>query len=276
MGNNLITNNGQSANGGQFLGTSGFVLRVGSSDASNSFTDAGGFASSYTSAGLTDATVMSTGFMTRGGVAANIFGNTFGGNFASDVTFQAYRSTTAPPTTTGTWTDQNENPRNNGNDVFTVGSYTSDPLSRLDLRFTVTNTGDGIVATRGDTFGGTNPAFYNNDEPVFKSRTQGQDNGTDPPNGAGDDGGPFNSGTRRRIVTRQASNDPPFSRPNAVGSVVDTSFNGFLYPGVSINSTFRISGDTSDAGFAAGTGFGAIVPSGAGVGEEDFQWDALP
>ena len=298
MHDNLITSNGQVSNGTVFNAT-GLVIRIGSSDASNSYTDDGGFASSYTSAGaggtMTNATVVSTAFMTRGGVVANIFANQFGGDYNSDVTFQAFRSTNDPPTTNGTWTDNNDGnsaavppvPRNPANDIFQVNSYTSDPLSRFDLRFTNTNTGDGMLATRTDFFSSTNPGFYNNAEDVFKSRTKAQD-GNDPPVGGanqsgvgvGDDGGPFNSGTRDRNLTRQASNASPFDNPQGVGSVVDVATNGFLYPGVSNSSTFRRSADTSSAGFTLvppGTGFGSTVldPQNQ-VGALSFKWDVLP
>ena len=307
MHDNLITSNGQVADNTLYNAT-GLVLRVGSSDghtfanngAAGSYQNNGGFASSYTSAGLggtmTNATVVSTAFMTRGGVAANIFNNRFGGDFNSDVTFQAYKSTNNPPTTAGAWTDQDEGNaaaippvlRNPGNDVFRVDSYTQDPLSRLDLRFTATNTGDGIIATRTTYFSDLNPGFYNNDEPVFKSRTTGQD-GNDPPvpgvvnaanQGVGDDGGPFNSGTRDRNLTRQASNAAPFNTPRGVGSPVDLSVNGFLYPGVSNSSTFRISADTSSSGFAfvpAFSDFGNTVNDPQGqFGNTSFKWDTLP
>lgn len=273
VGNNLITSNGQSANGGNFIGASGFVLRVGSSNASGNIADTGGFASTYTSAGITDATVMSTALMTRGGVAANVFGNTFGGQFAADVTIQNFVSTTASPSGTQ-WTDNNDNPRNNANDVFNSAGYIGDPLARLDIRFTGTNTGDGANVSRTD-FGN-----YNNNDPVFKSRTASQD-GNDPPGtgvSTGDDGGPFTSGTRNRNITRQASNAAPFNTPNGVGSIVDVTVNGFLYPGVSINSVFRATTDSTTAGFSLPitNDFNTVVPGGGGVGETSFKWDALP
>jgi len=296
--NNVITSNGQAANGTVFDAT-GFVLRVGSSDANTvaadgaagSYQNDGGNASNLNSAGL--AGVFSVANVIRGGVAANIVQNTFGGDYNSDVTFQAFKSTNDPPTTNGTWTDQNEGdstaappvPRNPGNDAFTVNSYTQDPLSRLDLRFTNTNTGDGMVATRSDVFSSLNPAFYNNNESVFKSRTASQD-GNDPTVGGGnaanqsvnDDGGPFNSGTRDRILTRLASNAAPYNAPRGVGTVVDVAVNGFLYPGVGA-STWRRSNDTSSSGFAnvpAGNGFGSTVSDGNATAPNTFAWDVLP
>jgi hypothetical protein len=218
--------------------------------------------------------------MVRGGVGANIEDNTFIGQFGADVTFQAFLATPNPPTTAGTWTYNNDNPRDNTNDVFNPTSFTQDPLARLDLRF-VGNTGDGIVATRQDAAN----VFFDNDEPVFKSRTAGQD-GNDPPGNPstiatlGDDNGPFTSGTRRRNATRLADNSSPFNRPSIAGSVADVTTAGFLYPGVfsgADGSTFRRTSSSTTAGFTTVTGgFGATVSQGAGVGETVFQWGIIP
>lgn len=297
MNTNTITSNGQAANGGQLFDATGFVLRVGTSDASNATNDNGGFASNFASTAAFQAAAgggLTVGNMSRGGVVASVVGNGFGGQFGSDVTFQGYNSTTAPPVTGGAWNDNNNGdstagppvPRNPGNDVFNPTGYVSDPLARLDLRFTNTNTGDSLIATRTDVFGGTNPAFYNTAEPIFKSRTAAQD-GNDPPVGGpnqsnvqnGDDGGPFTSATRRRNAIRQASNAAPFNTPDGMGSIADISANGFLYPGVGA-STFRLTTDTSGGGFTtipAGSGFGSNVPfAGAVTGELPFVWGAIP
>ena len=290
VGGNQITSNGQIAVGASVFDTTGLVVRVGTSDASNSIRDNGGFASN---AATTSATISANGGlvsqMGRGGVQALVTNKTFGGQFGADVTFQAYIGTDPPATTTGAWTDQNEGdsaavppvPRNPGNDVFRVDSYTSDPLARLDLVFN-TNTGDALRATRAD----ASTVFYNNAEAVFKSRTLGQDLNDPVVAGAnaanqnvGDDGGPFNSGTRNRNATRLASNAAPFNVPRLVGSIVDVTNagNGFLYPGVSGSSTFRR--DTSAGGNVFTTssfGFGTAVPQGGGVGEFAFLWSLLP
>jgi hypothetical protein len=301
MHSNTITSNGQAANGGILYEASGLVIRVGSSGASNSYTDAGGFASNYSSGTLTDATVVSVGNMTRGGVAANIFDNAFTGQFNADVTFQAFTSTTAPPTTAGAWTDQNQGdsaatppvPRNPADDVFRVDSFTSDPLSRLDLRFTTTNTGESAIVTRTDFFSGGN-GVYNNAEGTFKSRTTSVD-GNDPPVGGnnasnvqnGDDGGPFNSATRDRNITRQASIDAPFNTPTGVTSnnlpagppnQINVSVNGFLYSGTGA-STFRRTADSSTNGFntiPAGSAFGSqVLDPQNQFGAQSFRWDAF-
>ena len=297
---NQVTSNGQVANNSPtgVFDTSGLVVRVGTSDASNSIRDNGGFAS--LNAGVTNATVAANGGlvnnMGRGGVQALVTNTIFGGQYGADVTFQAYVSTTAPATTNGTWTDQNEGdstavppvPRNPLNDVFQVNSYVSDPLSRLDLVFR-NNTGNALRATRGD----ASTVFYNNAEDVFKSRTKAQD-GNDPPVGGpnqanvnvGDDGGPFDSGTRNRNATRLASNAAPFNNPRGVGSIVDVQNavnfngngvvgNGFLYSGVSGSSTFRDSA-AGNVFTTSSLGFGAQILQGGGAGENTFKWDAFP
>jgi hypothetical protein len=296
---NLIRANGQNGNDGNFIGdgteaATGLVLRVSTSDATTlgqAGTDAyetnGDDVSTANvfATNLTDATFtgnVATANMVRGGVGANIDGNTFIGQLGSDVTFQPFVSVSSLPTTGGTWTDQNETPRVPGNDVFDVTSYTQDPLARLDLRF-VNNTGDGAIVTRQDSI----DAFFSNAETVFKSRPASQD-GADPPGtgvNVGDDGGPFTTATRRRNATRLAGNTGIFNRPTGVGTIVDVSANGFLYPGVA-GSTFR---RTSDSDFNNGGNantnifttvsgdFTLAVPfSGAVTGELPFIWATMP
>ena len=288
--NNRITSNGQIQNAGAVFDTTGLVVRVGTSDASNSVRDTGGFASAT---GVTNATVAGNGGlvnqMGRGGVQALISTNTFGGNYAADVTFQAFVSTDPPATTNGSWTDNNDGsnvapgpptaPRNNGNDQFQVNSYVSDPLSRLDLVFTNNTNGDALRATRADAAN----VFYSNAEAAFKSRTNTQD-GTDFPVGGfnqsnvnnGDDGGPFDNASRLRNATRLADNTGIFNAPRNVGSVVDVATNGFLFPGVSGFSTFRQT-NAGNAFTLLSAGFGATVQQGgANIGENTFKWDAFP
>ena len=198
---NMIDSNGQTHNSGDFIGATGIVLRVGTSDATDSIsssfngTDRGGFASDG-----------------RGGVVASITNNMFSGQYGADVTFQPFISTEDPATTVGTWTDQNEQPRDDTNNVFSVSTYVQDPLARLDLTFTG-NTGDGLLATNSR----ASTAFYNNDESEFKSRgITGVSTDTDAdgaPNfpAVPDDNGPFTSGTRPQCdsldVSRRASPD---------------------------------------------------------------------
>jgi hypothetical protein len=215
MSGNNVRDNGVLSG---FTGT-GLVVRVGTSDASQSITDPGGFAN------------------TRGGVTASVIGNSLGGNAGSDVYFESFTSTVNPTTTAGQWTDGNENPRNDGNNIFNItNTYQSDPLARLDLTFN-NNVGEELDAS--------NPgAFYNNDESVFKSRTRAQD-GNDPNGpfpGTPDDDGPFGSGTRQRNAQRLAFRGP-LPPTIAAGSQ-------FLFSGMG-ESTFRIS--------AAGNAFGTVT-----------------
>lgn len=210
---NIVNSNGNTHNAGNFIDATGLVLRVGSSDATDNLP------SSYTAA---DTGGTANGG--RGGVIATITNNTFSGQYAADVTFQPFISTTDPATTGGTWTDQNTEPRVPADDVFNITSYVQDPLARLDLIFT-NNTGQGLVAS--NFLAAT--AFYNNDESEFKSRgitgvssdttADGAPNFPTTP----DDNGPFNSGSRARNATRQ-------------------TFRGTQPPTIAAGSTFRYSG----------------------------------
>ena len=243
-GNSVLDNGVLSA-----FDTTGLVVRVGTSGASNSIADAGGFASANDNVGpFSTAVGQLTG---RGGVLANISNNVFGGSFGHDVAFESFISTVNPNTGT-TWTDANDaDPANN---VFDPNGYQTDPLARLDLRF-VGNTGeDADVARTG--------AAYNNADQVFKSRITGPPATVSP-------GGPFSSGSRLRNAQRQASRTAPFNAPGV-------NFGGsgaFLYPGVSDQSTFRVTNNSTTAGFTTADTFGTTVPLGAVFGERPFNWD---
>ena len=242
---------GGNGNAGTTVATGGFVLRVGTSDGSDSFTDPGGFAA------------------TRGGVVATMDGNTFVGNAGNDVYFDSFVST-IPPVTGGTWTDQNDNPRNDGNNEFNPTGFRADPLARLDLVFT-NNTGDERAFTNTG-------AAYTTNEAVFKSRTQGQD-GNDP--APPDDNGPFGSGTRARNAQRLAGR---FGLPPTIpqGST-------FLFSGIG-QSTFRVqeSGNVFTVGTnfifdvdpyaspADANGVGATGGGPSGIDNMPFGWSVLP
>lgn len=224
--NNTVLGNGN--DGTTIGGAGGFVLRVGTSDA-HTFGENG--AASYT----TDGGTASSG---RGGVVATVSGNTFIGNAGLDVYIDSFVSTVDPAATVSGdgWTDQNEDPRDNTNDTFDIDGYEADPIARLDLVFT-----NNI----GNEWDMTNPgAFYANDEPVFKSRTQDQDTAADDAVSPPDDPGPFGSGTRQRNAQRFAFRGalPPTI---AAGST-------YLFPGVG-TSSFRV--QQSGNVFATGTGF---------------------
>lgn len=127
-------------------GTNGLVVRVGTSDASSSFVDDGGFFGDG-----------------RGGIGASVTNNVFHGNLGDDISFSSFVSTVNPVTTSGTWSATQ----------FVINSpYQTDPLARLDLSFH-NNTFDSTPGNVGNDRG----AFYNNAEAVFKSRDTTQ---TDP------------------------------------------------------------------------------------------------
>ena len=213
LGNSRVNQNGQVP--GTF-GGSGLVMRVGTTRGGDGIAATGGFASNG-----------------NGGVVANVLNNAqMTGNFGADVIFQSFVSTVNPVTTAGTWSDQNTNPRDFPSDVFQVTNYQSDPLARLDLVFQ-NNTGDELSVTRQG-------AAYTNDEAVFKSRTQNQDNATD---GGPDDDGPFQTGTRSRNAQRLAARnvDTFFGAGAGVKLNPDSSIGGsdaFLFSGLG-QSTFR-------------------------------------
>ncbi|MBC8106940.1 MAG: right-handed parallel beta-helix repeat-containing protein, partial [Anaerolineae bacterium] len=235
MTNNIINNNGQAVGN---IGGAGFVMRVGTSFGGLGFTTPGFFASD-----------------TLDGVVATVTDNSFGGNAGADVVFESFRSTVNPNTTGGTWDDQDTAVRDNTNDTFNPTGFQSDPLARLDLIFNG-NVGDELDATRQG-------AFYNNDEAVFKSRTQSQDTATDAPLLGGDDDGPFGSGARPRNAQRLAARDvaPGGTQlpPN-----IPTAANGgaFLFSGMG-QSTFRVN-------LTGGNSFGLPTPT------SDFLLDNNP
>lgn len=233
LGNSRVNQNGQVP--GTF-GGSGLVMRVGTTRGGDGFTTAGGFATGG-----------------NGGVVANVLNNSqMTGNFGADVIFQSFTSTVNPNTSGGSWSDQNTNPRDVPSDTFQVnGNFQSDPLARLDLVFQ-NNTGDELDVTRVG-------ASYNNDEPVFKSRTQNQDNGTD---GGADDDGPFGTGTRARNAQRLAARnvDAFFNagtklNPDLTIFGVSGNSDNFLFSGLG-QSTFRVNeSGNSFVNTALGNGF---------------------
>ncbi|WP_296451369.1 leishmanolysin-related zinc metalloendopeptidase [Rubinisphaera sp.] len=242
-GQSQIINNalGDSYNGG------GLVFRVGTTGAVSNLTRPFENANSVDPRDL-------------GGLVASIDNTNMMGNNGVDFWMHTFTSTVNPATTGGAWTDQNTNPRDPANDVYTPSGYQQDPLARIEIVSLSNLTGQSADVFGASRAGGTtdnqNFAFYNNNEPIFKSRTQGQDNGTD---GGLDDNGPFNSGTRSRNATRLPARttfvtmtplppdltiiDPPLNSDN------------FLFPGVG-ESTMQINSlipalDASLSGFSS-------------------------
>lgn len=171
-------------------------------------------------------------------IRADVQDNQFEGNFGSDVYIQPFRSTVNPPTTTGVWLATATPPYN-------VTGLARDPLSRIDMVFRG-NTGDSLDVTN------TAP-FYNNAEPVFKSRL-----------GSQNPSGPFNSATRNRNATVTMGNAQPFAGPGA----------GFGYDGLGV-STFRVETNPDDGPLffqdTGGFGFSDYDDSVGGT-----SWGRLP
>jgi hypothetical protein len=194
----------------------------------------------------------------NGRVNARVVDNTFEGNLGSDVYIESFTSTMNPNGTTGTWDDMQYAPMGTANQ--------SDPLARLNLVFR------GNV---GDSYDVTNlGAFYNNAEPMFKSRDVMQM-----------DAGPFATGGARR---RNAQRVPDrgegiFELPPS--SLVSPDLGLFQYPGMG-ESTFRVEGDFDVSGFLAVEPLsdffidgspvypfsnGIVYPGGT-FGEEPYGW----
>ncbi|QDU07870.1 choice-of-anchor Q domain-containing protein [Gimesia aquarii] len=205
---NFIQDNGVNSN----FTTTGLILRIGTAASSTSFTSQ--TPGSTASVGDEDSSNFGNG---RSNVS--ITNNEFEGNFGEDFYVESFTSTVDPPTTASNW-DIANNPQ-----FRVTGGYRRDPLARLNLVFEG-NTGNGLNVTNVG-------AFYNNAEPVFKSRLN---NGAPAPN----PDGPFSSATRRRNAQRVASrtNLAPFSAPNPAPTAVGTVADAFLlFPGGPINIT---------------------------------------
>ncbi|WP_417385670.1 right-handed parallel beta-helix repeat-containing protein [Gimesia sp.] len=172
MDSNEILANGSA---GAFSST-GLVVRVGTSNASNSISDDGGFASD------------GAGNFTRSGVIMEVTNNTLTGNFGSDAYFESFVSTVDPAATAGTW--------GNTNDPTVITTFQSDPLARLDLSWDNNTT----IATDANNSG----AFYDVTD-AFKSRL----------NSLANSPGPFNNTDRARNAQRQAARIANLNAPGA-------------------------------------------------------------
>ena len=241
-GQNLIANNAlnDTYDGG------GLVFRVGTTGAIS------GLASPYEDSNSVDPTLL-------GGLLASIEDSDIVGNNGVDFWIHTFASTVDPATTAGAWTDQNTNPRDNTNDVYTPTSqYEQDPLARIQID-RLANLSGGSVDVFGisdslSTGSSQDFAFYDNSETVFKSRGTtgvGPDNTTD---GGADDDGPFSSGTRPRNATRLASRTG-FTTYDTDGAGVTTRVAGApLPPGLTINDT----GGNSDNFLYPGMGLSTL------------------
>jgi trimeric autotransporter adhesin len=164
----------------------------------------------------------------RGGLILSMEDNEMRNNFGVDLWMHTFVSTRNPNVTGGTWDD----------DEFNVQNYEQDPLARIRVDAFSGNTGGSV-----DLFGASNSvnsqqnfAWYNTNEPEFKSR---RDNLDEQP-------GPFASATRRRNATRLPARTT-FVTGNTLAPFVPVAgtngtpgnSNQFLYPGVG-ESTLQV------------------------------------
>ncbi|MEZ6127676.1 MAG: PKD domain-containing protein [Planctomycetaceae bacterium] len=226
----------------------GLVIRVGTSD----------------SIGWGPGTYISAPNLELGlaGVDAEVWKNSFDGNFGADVYFDNFVS--AVP--------------NKSTDIFDINTTPTfrwfsdgprDPLSRLDLSFRE-NDGNSIDVINGF-------AFLDNNDPLFKSRIR---NGTPAPN----DDGPFTQTDRQRNATRTLGYHFPELFENTMGQVpgidIQAAAPGGLwsYDGWG-TSTWRVESDFDFNNFDdTSTIFGLsdffdIVNLNGGQAEQVYQWD---
>lgn len=192
------------------------------------------------------------------GIDAEIWKNSFDGNFGADVYFDNFVSA-VPDQSNGVFDDApNPTYRWNPGDPGA-----RDPLSRLDLTFRE-NTGNSLDVINGF-------AFLDNDERLFKSRIA---NGTPAPNGDG----PFGDVGRDRNATRTLGffndvGDFPTSQN------LDAAFGGlWAYDGWG-TPTWRVESDfefndfqQTSAVFGLSDFFDEVI-LGFGLAEEPYQWD---
>ena len=185
----------------------GIVIRVGTADQSQTFRQ-------------TVADPQSE--LGQSGIDAEIFRNSFDGNFGADVYFDSFVSS-VPDQSAGNF-DTAANPQ------FLFNGGSRDPLARFDLSFRE-NTGNSLDVVNGF-------AFLDNDEPLFRSRTA-----------APNPDGPFTNAGRPRNATRtlglpgdvvgQFPNSQPFDFVPG---------GGFAFDGLG-TPTFRVESDFEFDGF---------------------------
>lgn len=250
-GTGLVIRVGTSGGGGVF---GGYVAPIDDPNTGTAARPANYFATSGSNAedldgdGVLDNDLDGDGYLDAApvigsGISASVTGNLFDGNFGHDLLFHSFTATFNPVDTEGTWTPPTFDDMGMLTDPgeFTVDTFQPDPLARFDLILS-NNFFNSIEPNNNDQTIGTSPgnageadagAYYNNDEPEFKSREIDTDN---------PGGGPFTLTARLRNATRFASRYitngglPPFPGETPANE------NGiFKYPGLG-NSTFRVRG----------------------------------
>ncbi|MEP3481103.1 MAG: PKD domain-containing protein [Fuerstiella sp.] len=217
----------------------GIVIRVGTADQTQTFRQ------------TVAATAAELG---QSGIDAEIFRNSFDGNFGADVYFDNFVS--AVPDQSGSFFDINTAPQY----LWNVGGR--DPLARFDLSFRE-NTGNSLDVINGF-------AFLDNDELLFKSRAA---NGAAFPN----PDGPFGNIGRSRNATRTigfSTNVGAFPDSQAFTFVPG---GGFAYDGLG-TPTWRIESDFDFNNFSQTSPIFGLSDffdqvSLGGFGELPYQWD---
>ncbi|MFN9720936.1 MAG: PKD domain-containing protein [Planctomycetota bacterium] len=154
------------------------------------------------------------------GIDAEVWKNTFDGNFGADVYFDNFVSQIAPQS------GDNFNEGLTPTYRWIIGYR--DPLSRFDLAFRE-NTGNSLDVINGF-------AFYDNWEGWFKSRLAG-----DPRNPSGDWGNPYRFRNATRTAGVQFFNDIGID-PTSVDLVAGTNIYPWSYDGLG-TTTWRIESD---------------------------------
>jgi Ca2+-binding RTX toxin-like protein len=237
---NFDTNTVEDNGVGSSLSGTGIVVRAGTSYGDSDYTFRGPSGDVAMEGGLgtsfAAAVAANDGHWTKGNgrINARVTNNIFDGNFGNDFLAEAYVSTVPPPTTGGTWTT----------DTFVISSYTTDPLSRMNLVF------EGNIGNGMNPHAGVTPT-YSNDEPDFKRRVVAPTK---------DPGGPFPSGTTPRIACLiPFRSDPYLSSPPMLPPTGPVIAPQYQFPGMGLEKTFRV-----QTGFdTAGTGPNDAFETGA-------------
>ncbi|MEZ6126816.1 MAG: hypothetical protein R3C49_27175 [Planctomycetaceae bacterium] len=203
------------------------------------------------------------------GIDAEVWKNSFDGNFGADVYLDNF--TSAVPDQSGTVFTIEANPS------FVWNRGFRDPLARLDLSFRE-NSGNALDVINGF-------AFQDNDEPIFKSRIA---NGSAQPNADGIFPGGLTD--RQRNSTRTLGFS--FVNDNTAGSVPGAqlvppvpisvyngiantwwSYDGWGTPTWRVESDFDFNSFETSSTIAGLSDFFDIVNLDGNLGEQPYQWD---
>lgn len=239
----------------------GLVIRVGTTGTSHNFTT-GGVGGTFFGSEISRIPAADPDLeLGQAGVDAEVWENSFDGNFGADVYFDNFVSL-VPPQSADNFHEP-LNPPYRWNRGF------RDPLSRLDLVFRE-NDGNSLDVINGF-------AFLDNNENVFKSRQRTI-------NGFPVDGGIFTPGARGGTVRRRNSTrtlgyfndvgDVPSSQPISPAPGGFWSYDGWGTPTWRVESDFDFDEFTNTSSVAGLSTFFDIVNISEDLfAEEDYQWD---